>query len=500
MNNFTRKRTESFENFASKLATSLCDGKDEIPVSQIFAKMEQRGILFDDPRLKELHLETDQNNKFIINKSELSQIIPKHLEMFKKLFCQKLAIPDFEDFRDRIRTIYQETKKVHKGKVATYIPQIAKANPELLGLSITTIDGQQLHLGDYNEDFSIQSCCKTINYCIALDNHSADVVHKYVGKEPSGVEFNAITLDKNKLPHNPCTNSGAIMVCSLIGRNTNDLISIDYDEEENKENNKKDNPNYLISFEADRFELLNSIWNKLFAGLKIGFSNSVYLSEKSTGHRNYALGHFMMEQKPGFPQNTNLKGTMEFYFQCCALEATTKKLSYAAATLANGGINPLTGERIFTHETVKHCLSIMYMCGMYDYSGEFAFKVGIPSKSSVSGAIVSIIPNLMGICIFSPPLDEYGNSVRGGYFLSKLSENFAFHHFDNLSPSELSKKFDPRKSHIPNTPNSTTISNTVKVSDSASKYDTFKIIQYAAAGDLQALKRYCIIYRYYNNI
>jgi len=218
----------------------------------------------------------------------------------------------------------------------------------------------------------------------------------------------------------------------------------------------------------------------------------------------------MMEQSPGFPTNTNLKGIMEFYFQCCALEVTAKKLSYAAATLANGGINPLTGERIFSHDTVKHCLSIMFMCGMYDYSGEFAFKVGIPSKSGVSGAIVSIIPNVMGVCTFSPPLDKYGNSFRGGVFLAKLSEQFTFHHFDNLNPSELSQKLDPRKSLILNQTSfqhsrkpsiSENLTESYCKSDglqspselfrsnSVSKYNTFKIIQYAAAGDLQALKR-----------
>ena len=531
------KRRHSFENFAARLATSLCNGKQQMDVKEIFSKMEERGILSSDPRLKELHLDVDDVTT--ISKLELTKIIPKNLEIFK-LLSQKLAIPDFVDFKQRIKTIYDETKKNKQGNVAKYIPQIAKQNPDHFAVSICTIDGQQLHLGDYQQDFTVQSCCKIVNYCIALEQHGADVVHKYVGKEPSGKEFNAITLDKNKLPHNPCTNAGAIMICSLIGRETIDIDIIpnieivdDDDDDDNNDNDNNEEKNDLLhsatrrvtqsmylstsgisspiqqqaTFEADRWELLNQIWKKLFAGSKIGFNNSVYLSEKSTGHRNYALGHFMYEQDPGFPSGTHLKGVMEFYFQSCALEVTAKKLSYVAATLANGGVNPLTGERIFSHETVKNCLSVMFMCGMYDYSGEFAFKVGIPSKSGVSGAVISIIPNVMGICTFSPPLDGFGNSVRGSQFLEKISEQFAFHHFDNIRITQQSAKKMDTKSLIMgfNTPkcqqsglnsarSSGSIDNTNSIivpldNKNNTEIITFKILSYAAAGDLHALQR-----------
>ena len=168
-----------------------------------------------------------------------------------------------------------------------------------------------------------------------------------------------------------------------------------------------------------RFDYLISVYQKLCNG-KVGFNNSVYLSERATGHRNYALGHFMKEQNPGFPPDTNLTDVLEFYFQCCSLEVTANKLSVLAGTLASGGINPLTSQQIFSSKTVKNCLSLMNSCGMYDYSGEFAFSIGIPSKSGVGGGIVSVIPGLMGIATFSPRLDSYGNSARGIEFLQKL--------------------------------------------------------------------------------
>ncbi len=156
--------------------------------------------------------------------------------------------------------------------------------------------------------------------------------------------------------------------------------------------------------------------------------------------------------RKGFPPNSDLEGVIQFYFQCCSQEVTARKLSYVAATLANGGVNPLSGERIFEAETVRNCLSIMFVCGMYDFSGEFAFKVGIPSKSGVAGAILSVVPNVMGICTFSPPLDEFGNSVRGVDFLTRLNQEFSFHQFhigkeNGAKPDRLKKRVSRRSDH-----------------------------------------------------
>ena len=140
------------------------------------------------------------------------------------------------------------------------------------------------------------------------------------------------------------------------------------------------------------------------------------------------------ENKPiGFPENTNLDETLELYFQSCSIEINTRILSIVAATLANGGTNPFTGERIFKSETVKNILSVMLTCGMYDYSGEFAFKIGIPAKSGVAGAIMIVIPNVMGIAVWSPRLDEIGNSYRGIEFCKYFGQKFNFHIFDSLN-------------------------------------------------------------------
>jgi glutaminase len=237
-----------------------------------------------------------------------------------------------------------------------------------------------------------------------------------VGREPSGIGFNGLALNDKGLPHNPLINSGAIMTCSLI------------------------RPEWEM---ADRFDHVLDVWSNLSGGNKAGFNNSVYLSERQTADRNFALGYFMKEKK-AFPENTDLISTLEFYFQCCSIEVTAESLGIVAATLANGGICPVSGQRIFQPNTVKNCLSLMSSCGMYDFSGEFAFTIGLPAKSGVAGGLMIVVPNLLGIAIWSPALDELGNSVRGIDFCKRLVNQFNFHVFDSLV-GNLDNKRDPRQ-------------------------------------------------------
>jgi glutaminase len=151
-----------------------------------------------------------------------------------------------------------------------------------------------------------------------------------------------------------------------------------------------------------------------------------------------------MKEKGVFPAGTDLVSTLEFYFQCCSIESTCERMSIVAATLANGGVCPTTGIRVLKPSTVRACLSLMYSCGMYDFSGEFAFSIGLPAKSGVSGALMVVVPNVMGFCLWSPPLDTLGNSVRGIDFCKALVSRFNFHHYDDLVGS-LKHKKDPRR-------------------------------------------------------
>jgi len=407
----------------SKAADSLFrmldqEGKNSIDPDKFLRQLSGTGILKDDPRLQELlnssQFKQQTSRKNQIAKTEFNEIL-KQNALVKKSLSKNLVIPDFEAFCQQIQDIFLDTQRNKGGKLADYIPQLARVNPEQFAISICTVDGQRYSIGDSNTNFCLQSSCKPINYCLALEELGEIKVHTHVGREPSGQSFNELALNLKGLPHNPMINAGAMMSCSLI---------------ENKNNI------------ADRFDKVNKTWQALCGGKRMSFNNSVYLSERQTADRNFALAYFMRE-KNAFPENTNLTETLEFYFQCCSIESSTYDLSVAAATLANAGINPLTGGAIFKSSTVQNCLSLMLSCGMYDFSSEFAFKIGLPAKSGVSGALMLVIPNLMGISIWSPRLDEVGNSVRGVEFCERLVKHFSFHQYDSLIGH--STKVNPRK-------------------------------------------------------
>jgi len=231
--------------------------------------------------------------------------------------------------------------------------------------------------------------------------------------------FNNLCLDYNNKPHNPLLNSGAIMSSALLLHKVSPQLPM-----------------------SAKFDLVMSYFNKMAAGEKIGFNNSVFLSERDTADRNFALAYFMKENKC-FPEGFNLQETLDFYFQTCSMELTCENLSMLGACLANGGTCPTTGERVLSSHVVRDVLSLMHSCGMYNYSGQFAFKVGLPAKSGVSGALVLVVPGVMGVGLWSPPLDSLGNTVRGVNFAEKFINMFNFHRFDNLV--HLRSKIDPRK-------------------------------------------------------
>lgn len=370
-------------------------------------------------------------------------MIKENKAVILKAFSNQLIIPDFKSFCESVTTIFHECEDHTEGSNPSYIPQLERVDPNLWAVSVCTIDGQRYSIGDTDTHYTLQSTSKPFNYAIALDLYGADHVNQFIGSEPSGHNFNEICLDQNKMPHNPMINAGAIMVASLIRPELN---------------------------LADRYDYIQNIYRKLTGGLYVGFDNSVYLSEREAADRNFALGHYMKENNC-FPPNTNLESVLEFYFQLCSLETMPDSHAVMAATLANGGICPITGEQIFKEDSVKHTLSLMLSCGMYDYSGQFAFKIGLPAKSGVSGAIIVVVPNVMGICIYSPRLDNLGNSSRGLLFCEKLLNLFNFHHFDSLQHS--CEKIDPRRHMF-----------------ESKEADIMNLLFAASNGDLSSVKRH----------
>lgn len=397
------------------------DDDDQIGRAALIEALRAVGLRPDDPRFAETLRGLSALDQARLEGGRLDyetfvRVVRPSLLIVERALQGAMVIPEFGAFTDEIRRIHEQTTAVRGGAVANYIPQLGRVDPEKFGVSLCTVDGQRFSVGDADEAFCVQSTCKPVNYCMALEERGESLVHAHIGCEPSGHSFNELTLNREARPHNPLINAGAIMCCSLI-RPELDM--------------------------ADRFDHVLTTWQRLAGGSRPGFSNPVYLSERQSADRNFALGYFMRE-KGAFPEGTDLVETLEFYFQCCSLEMTAESMSVLAATLANGGVCPLTGARVLQNDTVQKCLSLMYSCGMYDFSGEWAFRIGLPAKSGVSGAILVVVPNVMGLCIWSPRLDGNGNSVRGVSFCTELVRTFNFHNYDNLVGGVQGKR-DPRR-------------------------------------------------------
>lgn len=298
-----------------------------------------------------------------------------------------------------LNDLYLKYQPLREGAIANYIPELAKVNPDLFSICIVTVDGQVYQVGDYSQLFTIQSISKVFVHGLALEDHGRDYVLTKVGVEPTGEAFNSIVLDEtSKRPYNPMVNAGAIATTSLIkGRGP-----------------------------TERLNRMLEMFHR-YMGHDVFVDISVFMSERTTGHRNRAMAYLMhnfgmIDEK--------IDEALDLYFQQCAVMVNCHDLAVMAATLANKGVNPLIGERAIKSCYVKDILSVMYTCGMYNFAGEWAYKVGIPAKSGVSGGIIAVVPNQMGIGVFSPLLDVRGNSVRGVKVCEELSQELRLHMFD----------------------------------------------------------------------
>lgn len=295
--------------------------------------------------------------------------------------------------------LHAQYKPLDEGAVADYIPELAKVDPDLFGICIMTVDGQRIEVGDTQQLFTIQSASKPFVHGLTLEDSGRDFVLSRVGVEPTGDAFNAIILDEESgRPYNPMVNAGAIATAGLV---------------------RGSDPTDKLNRMLEMF--------RLYCGRDVTVDMSVYTSERTTGHRNRAIAHLMLN----FGMvDKDIDDMLDLYFKQCSVMVNCRDLATMAATLANKGVNPTTQERALDAEYIKDVLSVMYTCGMYDYSGEWAYRVGLPAKSGVGGGIVAVVPKLMGIGIFSPRLDPRGNSVRGLRVCEDLSSHFGLHAFD----------------------------------------------------------------------
>ncbi|KAL6042082.1 glutaminase [Balamuthia mandrillaris] len=380
------------------------DAGDSLPSKVLRRWLKQTHGLKSSKQHKVLNatIQKLEDSTRTIHWSKLKKICnEEEKNLLKIAMLNRLSVPDWTKFTAELVRIFEDVRSEltlpnPKANNATYIPELAREDPELFGFSVVSVDGQSFSYGDYLHDFSIQSCGKVVLYSIVHREVGAEKVHRYVGREPSGTKFNAFTLNDENKPHNPLINAGGIVACSFFP-----------------------SPSGL----SGRFRYLTKSVSEMAGDAKIGFSQSVYLSEKDTAYSNYALAHFM-RAKNSFPEGADFLEATDFYLQMCSLEVNCETMAAIASMYANNGVSPLTGRRILAPATVKDTLQIMYSCGMYDYSGEWACTIGLPAKSGVSGCIFMVVPGVMGLAVYSPPLDKIGNSFRGIEFCERFAERF----------------------------------------------------------------------------
>lgn len=373
-----------------------------------------------------------------------------------------IAIPDFAWFCQELQGIYDGVAQDHTGgSISTLIPELAEQlskTPDQFVVSVCSVDGQRFSIGNADDLFCLQACTNPFTYGMALEEHGVHKVHEHVGREPSGRAYNDFASfktipvaertspEREAIPHNPMISTGALLCSSLI------------------------KPELPV---AARLSYYMKVWSDLCGG-NVGDRNaptctaSIMLSERENADRIKALG-FMMKESNTFDGDVDLASVLELYFSTCATSVSTGMLSVAAATLGNAGQNPLTGKHVFSEDTNQSILSLMLSCGMNSESGTWAFDVGLPAKSGMSGGLLLVVPKVCGIAIFSPRVNDDSNSVKGVAFAKKLVETFSFHH---LGSQQRSQKFDATQAHR----------------ESQSSHTISVMMSAAVAGDIGTLK------------
>lgn len=314
--------------------------------------------------------------------------------------AQKRTPAESENIDQILRETYSKYKGLKEGKNADYIPALAKVDSNLFGIAIVTPDGQVHSVGDVDTAFSIQSISKVFTLAQVLQESGESKVEENIGVDATGDVFNSIiAIERYKGKEiNPLVNPGAITTTSMVKGASAD-----------------------------------EVWNKIigihseFAGRKLSVNQDVYKSESETNQRNKAIAMLMKayERLKGDPMQAT-----DLYTRQCSINVTAKDLAVMGATLANGGINPVTGKRVINQTHIKGLLAVMATAGLYDDAGKWLFHTGLPAKSGVGGGLLAISPGKISIAAFSPPLDEAGNSVRAQKAIVELTERLQLNPYD----------------------------------------------------------------------
>src|SRR6476620_6675040 len=309
-----------------------------------------------------------------------------------------ISLPSSDVFQGLVNEAHAKFKDVKEGKNADYIPYLAKVDSNLFGIVVVTAKGEVYAAGDTEYAFAIESISKPFTMALVMQEHGEEAVLKKIGVEPTGMPFNSVmAVEIHKSAVNPLVNAGAMASVSLV---------------------KAASPD-------ERWEKILATYNK-FAGAKLPLNQDVYKSEAGTNQHNRGIAELLFSYERLYADPLE---TTDVYTKQCSVGITTKQLATMGATLANRGINPVTGERVVDVKHVSKILAVMMMAGFYDEAGLWAWETGLPAKTGVGGGIVAVVPGKFAIAAFSPPLDEAGNSVRAAYAIEFISERLGVNLF-----------------------------------------------------------------------
>jgi glutaminase len=310
--------------------------------------------------------------------------------------------PRAEAVKSTVNEAYEQFRADTSGRNADYIPALAKVDSKLFGIAVVTTDNRNHTVGDVTAPFSIQSVSKVFSLALAMEEVGADKVFEKVGSEASGRPFNSVSavVDMPTQTSNPLVNAGAIATVSLISGNA-----------------------------ADKWTKILAFYSRA-AGERLTMMQDIYESEAATNQGNRALAALLLKYERIYADPLE---SVDVYTKQCSVGVNARQLAVMGATLANNGVNPVTGERVIRAENVPEILSAMSTAGLYDSSGGWSWHVGLPAKSGVGGGIVAVVPGKGAIAVFAPPLDEAGNSVKAQKVISYVARKLDYNVFSPQS-------------------------------------------------------------------
>lgn len=313
------------------------------------------------------------------------------LPVFADIEAADTSLSNSEVLQRLVTEAHASFKSVKEGKNADYIPYLAKVDPNLFGIVIVTVKGEVYTAGDSDYAFAIESISKPFTMGLVMQEHGAEAILKKIGVEPTGMPFNSVmAVEIHKGAVNPLVNAGAMASVSLVKAASAD----------------------------ERWDKILTTYSK-FAGAKLHLNQEVYKSEADTNQHNRGIAELLYSYERLYADPLE---TTNVYTKQCSVGVTAKQLATMGATLANGGVNPVTGEQVIEAKHVPKILAVMMMAGFYDESGMWAWNTGLPAKTGVGGGIVAVVPGKFAIAAFSPPLDEAGNSVRAARAIRSIGE------------------------------------------------------------------------------